>query len=230
MLVRSSRFVLPGLIALVAAVPPASAGLAQVVTASGGVLAQGYVPDATFPDGSTRWFEVTLGVPGGAVTSTGVAGPVDVSRPWAVVTETIVSGAHGSQQENGLQVCGQAQNPLRSSAGTVTGTTWTGAFVDVTCNDHTGYEFFRVGWDAGPYWMVTSPVATAPMGGQVTQWSAPDVRGTVTLWPTANQQSRVTVCGYHSAQSQPDCFGRASGYGAIVQSATGMVTEAIATG
>lgn len=236
---RSRLRILCGVAAvLLPAIWAASSSVAapvQVASSDDGVFAQGYVPDAAFDDGSTRAISVTLAVPRGAVRGTSVVGPVDFARPWAVVSETIVSDPASDHATNGTEVCNEVSNPERWDAGSPgrNGEAWIGTSVDVRCGDGSEYLFYRVHWDPGPYWIVTNPVLTLWMGGQATSWSSHDMRGTVELWPTANQQTKFTVCGHRTETDLPrdvDCFGKQSGQGVVVPSTSGMVVQAVAVG
>jgi hypothetical protein len=206
---------------------PALAATAQGATSPGGLIAEGYVPDARFPDGSTRWLSVTLVVPAGPVVSSGPTDSVDLAKPWAVLTETSV--------ESGARVCGRVENPTTFNPGGLRqagdGEAWHGTSVDVRCDDGAGYQFYRVRWDPGMHWLVRNPFTTQWSEGHVSWWSAPPLRGSVQAWPAANQQAGFVVCGYRSATVQPseaDCFGQRSGYGAVIPETTRITSDAVA--
>lgn len=202
--------------------PPAASGVpAQVVRADDALVAHASTSDIPFADGTERVLSVSLVVPKGATTGTAPTGLVDLARPWAVVTETSLS--------TGRDVCSSVANPEDWNEGSLAADsiTWVGAWVDVRCDDGNGYLFYRVHWEPGPYWLVTNPVVTTLMGGQVSLWSAGGMRGSVQLRPKANSPAVVTVCG-HRADDGVDCFAHRSGYGAVIVSSDGMEAQAIA--
>jgi hypothetical protein len=208
--------------------PPSSGALLahQVARSDRGVFAQGYV-DLPFADGSVRRLEVTLAVPQGPVAGTAPTASVDLRRPWAAVSEWVITDPASGHRRNGTQPCRGVANPNRWDPGALSddGRTWVGTSVDVTCDDGAGFVFYRMTWEPGPFWLVDNQVATTAMGGLVTSWSADGASGTVALRPLANEQAVVTVCG-HRAGGGVDCFGGTTGWGAVVPSLDGMAAEA----
>lgn len=222
---RRSALVLAGIGVLMGVPTPAPAEVAQIVTSDAAVFAQGTIGNLTYPDGSTRLLSVVLAIPQGKVTASPAVRGVDLGRPWATVSETIVSDPAAGHAGDGTQVCSTASNPQRFEPGALTGDSWVGTSVDVTCDDGAGYQFYRILWDKGPYWLVSNQVTAASMGSQLTSWSSSSLRGTVELWPQANQQAKVTVCGYRPGTTHPNCFG--PGEGLVIPSTNRMVVQAI---
>lgn len=205
---------------------------AQTARSDDGVLATATVHDAVFPDGTTRWLSVTLAIPRGGVHSTEPISSVDMGRPWALFTETVVSDPARNNSTSGSVVCNQVTNPGRYDAGSLNarGNAWDGTTVDVRCEDGSGYAFYRVQWKPARDWpLVTNQVTTAWMGNQVTKWSAANAQGSIEMWPTAQQQSVVSICGVRSspADDGPDsrCF---EGAGQVIPSTNGMTVHAAA--
>jgi|SRR5579884_920483 len=200
----------------------AAAAAGQTAVSLSGAYAQATIFGATFPDGSTRMFSAVLSRPDVAVATPGI-GPVDLSRPWAVLTETMLNDPATGYADNGRTLCSTATNPSASEmefGGAV-------ASVDVTCDDGAGYAFYQVQWSVAPQWaLVTNPVTSLWMGDEVTTWSADGVTGTVDLWPSTTQVTGAIVCGYRpGAGGHPDCFGQGGLNGLVVPSSNLMLAE-----
>lgn len=206
---------------------------AQLVVSAGGLYAQGHVPD--FPvNGGTRWFSVTLAQPSATLIATPAPGTADISRPWVALTETVMSDPASANTTVGNTVCSQFVNPSSIDAGSLqTGSmpTYGGVYADVTCpGDGSGYQFYRVRWDAAPLWPLVQNQATSLwMGGEVQTWSAGGASGQVELWPQATQVATFQVCGYRAGTTLRaagfDCFGESSGTGSVVPVTGGMLSQ-----
>jgi hypothetical protein len=219
---RLARLVLcGGVIASAITLPafPANAGSGvQVATAPAAIFAAGEVP---LEPGATRAFSVTLTIPQGPVTATPSTGSVDLTRPWATMTEWDGSGT---------ELCSTAANPTRYTAGGLSANhlTWRGTSVDLACNDRSGYTFYRVTWTPAPLSiLVTNPVVVNWMGGQVNRWDAGALHGVVALSPEANQTSVMTVCGYRPT-GRGACYGGTHFMGMVIPTTDGMRATAFA--
>lgn len=225
MLRRSTAGIIATAVLVIATQGFAGAEAAPMQTArSHDGLFANVVQDALFPDGSTRWLSVSLVIPRGAVTGTEPLVSLDVARTWALFEELTASGD---------VVCSRAVNPSRVSEGSLSplGDSWDGTSVDVTCEDDSGYDFYRVRWKPVPDWpLITNQVTTNWRGNQVTTWSAANAKGTVEMVPTANQQSIVSICGFRPGSADRDagfdCFDE--GRGQVVPSVDGMTVHAAA--
>lgn len=208
---------------MIALGPTAAHGsMEQVVRADDGIVAAGTVTQAAYPDGTEREVWMMLVVPRGVTLSTG-GGDVDLSRAWALVRETIVSDPSG-RLTPGTTVCSTLANPQRWGGGahTPAGDRWTGTTFEFACEGGTPYDAYRVRWEPAQSWvLVANPVTAAWMGGHVIRWSSSSAQGTVAARATANQQSKVTLCGVRAGRSE--CF---TGAGQVVPSVDGMVITA----
>lgn len=195
----------------------------QTAHSNDGLLAHGYV-DLPFPDGTTRRIDVTLVVPRGNPTSTPATGMIDLRRPWTVVSQWITDDPPSQARHDGTRSCESLFNPstIREGSRSPDGRAWVGTSVDVVCDDGAGFDFYRVTWSPGPFWLVTNEVATAVMGGTLTTWATERASGVVTGRPLANQQAVVTVCGHRLRHVE--CFGGASGWGTVIPSVDKMTT------
>lgn len=174
-------------------------------------------------------------------TATALATPAmgtDLGRPWVALTETVMSDPSSANAAVGSTSCTQFVNPTNWSAGSLhTGSmpTYGGVYADVACpGDGSGYQFYRLRWDAAPLWpLVQNQVTTVWMGGEVQSWSAGGASGQVEVWPQATQVATFTVCGYRAATTlRPegfDCFGQSSGHGSVVP-VTGGLLEQVSAG
>lgn len=213
-------FVVPAVATTMLWSPSAGAeASSQLVHADQALYAEATV-EVPFPDGSVRLFQVTFTAPQGTVTGTDGMDGLDLRQPFAAVTQT--------NRTTWTQVCSQASNPATWTAGAVPAGDdgWTGTSVDVTCDDGSGFAFYRIGWESGSYTLITNQVTAAYAGGLVAPWSADTAQGSIELRPTANQQSVVRVCG-HRADGTVDCFGDATGFGAVMPEADALVVHGV---
>jgi len=219
-------------VAVMTASPAGAAGAAgdgQVAISLSGMFAQSTIYDAAFPDGTTREFSALLDRPG-VVSATPPGSALDLSRPWATLSETMMSDPAGGYRDDGAAVCNAATNPTTTAPvpGTPSGSTV--ASFDVVCNDGAGYAFYRVQWALAPMSVnVTNPVTTLWMGDEMTSWSAGGLSGTVDLWPTASEITYGTVCGFRPATltvpGHFDCYGRDGLNGYVAPSTNLMLAE-----
>lgn len=174
-----------------------------------GVVAYGVVYDDR--EEQHRQFEVQFVVPQGSTVTTGPVLPtgVDLSRPWVSVAA-----------KGGSRTCSTLANPAQFSAGGQKGDRWTGLYVDVACDDDTGYGFYRFTWTA-ELWLVSNPLITATTGGQPVPFSTDVAQGVITAWPEQEQMGGITLCGFRHGRA-PDCFAR--GQGMMLLSTAGVVT------
>jgi hypothetical protein len=206
--VTSALFASTSLPSVHATVAPAT------VHAEGGILATAGITQIT-PRGVWT-FDVTLVVPQGSTTSSGAVLPsgIDMSRPWVAVS--LRSPYSGGS-------CGNFANPVGYSAGEQQGNRWVGTYVDVACNDGSGYEFFRITWPA-KLGIVSNPVSFALRGVDPAQFSTPTADGLIHAWPDFEQKDFPTLCG-HRPWVGWECFGDGTGH--VQKSSTGILTTAV---
>lgn len=200
------------------AVPPRT----QVATATGGMYAQGSSGYVEFPDGTTRWFTAMLVVPDGTVVGSPAVEDADLREPWAILSQQVWGEGEGGGLSGGPEVCHRFVNPTSFSTGhagePVTWPaggprpTWEGTSFDVTCDDGTDYEFYRVHFEPHEYRnghrafvRSRSTLGFPQTDVRYWGWSAPyDVNGALTAEPRGVQSAAVSVCGHRWVQLEDD--------------------------
>lgn len=221
---RTKRTMLGAVLVVTTLLAPARAASAQAQAGSqaalslGGTFAQSMVYNAAFPDGTTRDFSALLVQPQ-AVTATAPEASLDISRSWAVLTETMASDPRKAYQDDGSEACSAATNTSPTALSAPTS-------FDVVCDDGAGYAFYRVAWTPGPQSVqVTNPAVNASMGDETVNWSAGGLAGAVVIWPSATEITAATVCGFRpttaAAAGHFECFGGAQD--GFIAPATGLM-------
>jgi hypothetical protein len=216
----------------------------QTALSTKGLFARGFV-DARFPDGTDRTFVVQLVAPSGVVTATPSTGGLDVAKPWASVGETVWGAPSAGGFVGPAPVCSKAENvqawgpgkpgpSVRRWNGSVP--TWTGTWFEASCEDGSGYQFYRFVFERGidshdgyefglePTY---APLYTRDWGWG---WTSGGAAGLLQGKADRVQLATVTVCGYRTRGARPDCYKSEFPHSEIVPHAELLTVEVLDDG
>lgn len=203
--------------ALIGAPHSEAAGKGQIVDATGGQYAFG-LSEVTFPDGSVRSFSAVFVIPGGTVVGSPPTAGVDLTKPFAVVSEVLWKGPGGRNVEP-KEVCHRIVNPTSWSGGlrgpdatwvNPPRPTWRDVSVQLSCADGSGYEAYRLSFSGAVFDGRESFVYQNGWTGQGDPdsqywgWSAPRAaNGLLHATPGGYLSATLRVCGVVAGRS--DC-------------------------
>jgi hypothetical protein len=187
---------------------------AQTVVSSSGLIARGslFWDRMTTANGEPQEFRVELVVPQGEITSTGTIDGLDLARPTVRVSAWRYDALWYHTQS-----CWSASNTDSFGAGGLNpshefpdgrynppdpqpwyGPSWEGVWVDVRCDDGSGYDFYRVEWTENPWSWLYSTTLSINQQTDVETWSAENAQGTLTTKLQKAQTTDLRVCGWKS--------------------------------